>query len=261
MNLIEGQDNRVEQYLFHFPLPKDLEACIAAWVVICDFVELKKEHGITPQVFIEGLPDEMNWLPDWNEQWLDRLHIPEDYTPLMEEQEEQEDQWDLEFTFDVERAYRISEATGKHIVHAFGLLLGCEPETVFPKLDHVVSLKNQSEDSILCHSAYNLDSAVLDKTGLFPSPNLQTRAITQATSIEDMLKLVASASVVIAERSVTTYIASALGKKVIEFYPSDRHRGWLSKWSNENYRMFYGNRPEMFVEQLPKILKSFKLVA
>lgn len=48
-------------------------------------------------------------------------------------------------------------------------------------------------------------------------------------------------------RSGVTYLACALGLPIVEIYPTDKHRYWLSKWSHPLYTMIYENNPSMEV--------------
>lgn len=170
--------------------------------------------------------------------------------------------YDLAFSFDVDAAYQFSLSTEKHISHAFGLMLGADPKPM-PELSALV--KGKSEDAgtvLLLNEDFRLAGLLTDIYPEFEVRTLKDLPWSASTRFNEVVKH----SIVIGQRSFETYVAASLGKTVIEIYPPDTHRRWLSKWANRQYQMIYGDpgnvSPDMIVKALETTLcKSSVIVA
>lgn len=148
--------------------------------------------------------------------------------------------------FDPEVAYKLSAKTGKHVTQVFGMMLGSDPPKVIPDLS-AMKFPEAVEDIL-----------VLPFTGSaqvysFLEVNKPELALYRIDDVEDLSRFVCANTVagykmVIGVRSGLTYLAAALGRAVVEIYPTDRHRNWLSKWSNPFYQMIYGDPGQVMPE-------------
>lgn len=140
--------------------------------------------------------------------------------------------WDLAYQFTEEKAWAIAEATEKHVAIAMGLLLGAESKSL-PDLSGITF--EEPKD-------YHVNVLFLDHgdTWLFIDEYMRRNRPEVTYDWYFKIDQLADADMVVGHRSAPTYIASALGKKVVELYPDDKYKRWLSKWDNPNYSMIYG---------------------
>lgn len=145
--------------------------------------------------------------------------------------------YDLCFEFNVETAYDLSRATQKHATTAFGIQVGCEPST-FPSCP-----ANMIEQYIDVLYLSNLPKSLVDEVTRLATesvPGIVQVRQKESEPLEDSIKQLFAAKVVIGARSLQTYYAAALNRGVVEIYPDDVHRRWLSKWSSPRYKMILG---------------------
>jgi hypothetical protein len=149
--------------------------------------------------------------------------------------------FDMVFQFDQDCAYELGKTTERHLAQSFGIMIGAETgslpdlsdlEPAFYEWEMVVSqpydlllLEHEGSSTVLGfvqknHPNYEVHEMVADDPGIFGD--------------------VQDADMVVGPRSFATYLASALGKRVVELYPDDRYKRWLSKWDNPNYQMIFG---------------------
>ena len=162
--------------------------------------------------------------------------------------------------FDGKVAYEMGKVTEKHITQVFGIIVGSEPQKSTP--DITACLKsNLTHIDILIFpfpAAKQLFEFLMNN-----HPELQTTFV--GTSTPDWQDAV-GAKLVVGLRSGMTYLAAAAGRGVLEIYPTDVHRNWLSKWSHPLYQMIYANPEQVSatlayrsVEILWKKVKAFEL--
>jgi hypothetical protein len=155
--------------------------------------------------------------------------------------------FDLVFEFNVEAAYKLSVKTEKHITQAFGLMLGTDAKSL-PDLSPLVKIEQAfgDVDEVIDAPLYVvydlplLTQAVVQLEVQQKLHPLELRRNCMSKDAHARFCSVLRAPMVIGECSFETYVAAALGKTTVEFYPSYLHRRWLSKWSARSYQMIYG---------------------
>ena len=141
--------------------------------------------------------------------------------------------WDLAFQFTEDKAWAVAATTEKHAAIAMGLLVGAEASSL-PDLSAI-----QFDPSKVDR---HIDVLFIDFGDMwmvvqgYLAQNRPELVHDLYYSIWDLFV----ADMVVGYRSAPTYIASALGKKVVELYPDNKYKRWLSKWDNPNYSMIYG---------------------
>lgn len=215
-----------EKYLFH--LPENLEHRMAAAAVLCTFSDmLRNMHR--PFNFYLSCP--RFFFSDEQELFLGigggEVHINSIFYDAT--------QVDVEFTFDVERAWRIAQSTERHITNAFGVMLGVDQPVIAPRLIQppvpprsILICEQEGSDTFndLCDIIQN---------------NAPDIPLTRVRCLDPMLAefkqvydLVSAHSLVIAPGGVETYMAASLGNghTVLELYTPETagaQPGWLNK--------------------------------
>ena len=148
-------------------------------------------------------------------------------------------EWDLVHRFDPQRAYKIAAVTERHAASAFGLIIGSEASSL-PDLSQL-GLENQpAKHTIDVLFAGRWPDRMQVVQFLADTHKGKWFELTDNTGLE-LLEKVYGADMVVGPRSAATYLAAIYGKRVVELYPDDRHKRWLSKWDSKNYRMVYGS--------------------
>ena len=146
--------------------------------------------------------------------------------------------FDLAVKFDTERAFNLVKTTEKHVTQAFGIMIGSDPQKATADLSNCKPI------------APTLDILVLPFPGQMQLmeflvnnyPELETDRLDSATdsSLDNCaMEMISKYRMVVGIRSGLTYLAASLGKGVVEIYPPDVYRDWLSKWSCPLYQMIY----------------------
>lgn len=156
---------------------------------------------------------------------------------FLDEYNPERDEWDLAFQFTLDRAWAVAASTEKHAAIAMGLLVGAEAKSL-PDLSACVDYKEEKRIDVVLipwgdTASYN--AIVQYMFNNKPDMNFEC----QLRGTPSLWRIIHS-DMVVGMRSEHTYIASALGKKVVELYPDDKYKRWLSKWDNPNYSMIYG---------------------
>jgi hypothetical protein len=230
-----------------YVLPEDPESCLAAIAAIQGLLgELKKRKGEADVTVVcpnETLIDVAVCIDEKCDVYRE---LPED-VKLRD--------WDMFFKFDVELAYKMAQPTQKHITQIFGIQIGSDPKSL--------------PDLAALWPAKAIPAAVYDVCLLpFPSrkrvyeylsnnfPELTIAPqLGYDITINWQVVQAESAKIVVGVRSFGTYVAASLGRAVIELYPDDRYRQWLSKWNNPRYQMIYGKIENMTPELVFKALE------
>lgn len=133
--------------------------------------------------------------------------------------------YDLVFDFDTpyEEMYQWSLPTQKHMVQTYGMQLAIDPPAV-PDLSVVLERKA---------TAPLVGRLLVDDRISYPVDTARY------LNTEHAIASVQDGDVVVGLRDGFTYLACAMGLPVVEIYPPDRHRRWISKWSHPLYAMIY----------------------
>lgn len=211
-----------------FGMPEDPEIFLAALSTIQDYVtQLKKQYK-------EGRK-EGGWFVAAHVvkelEFLKCCFPPEvvfvdEYLPIRGE-------WDYVFKFDVETAYSLSLPTEQHVTTSFGIMLGADPKEL-PDMSGLVYVPDWTKGA----TVLLLNFEGRDELAELISTHRPELGIAKSMSASPAY--IFDYAVVVGPRSFETYVASAMGKTVLELYPDDRHQKWLSKWSGK-YQMIYGS--------------------
>jgi hypothetical protein len=145
-------------------------------------------------------------------------------------------EFDQVVKFDPVIAYEQSCVTEKHVVQMFGMMVGSDPVKVLPDVSSVTDKMQFNPTDILL---YNFSGS--EEVREFLLNNRPDLKITLSLDDEELIAL--QAHLVVGVRSGATYLAASAGRAVIEIYPTDKHRNWLSKWTNPCYQMIYADEP------------------
>lgn len=148
--------------------------------------------------------------------------------------------WDLAYQFTYEKAWAVAAPTEKHAAIAMGLLVGAETGSL-PDLSAVervpVNLVSERIGVLLIPWGDTEGYKNIVHYLFGNKPDIRFEA---GSAIDIRFWQVDNSDMVVGPRCAATYIASALGKKVVELYPDNKYKRWLSKWDNPNYSMIYG---------------------
>lgn len=216
-----------------FRVPRDSESLLAAIATMQDYV-LQRVKEVELQITIQNAIPEHDYL-------LDTIPYVETISHVCEPVPRGE--YELVYVFDPNSAYNVARATKAHITEVFGHQIGCVPLSI-PTLTKLLPENYQPTDcvGILTNKLYDdIGKLVLDAK--IPAEWIEWSETTQILT-EDAFKRIASCSVLIGAMSSATYAAAALGRYVIEIYPTTVHKEWLSKWAAEEYKMVYTSKPD-----------------
>lgn len=265
-----------------FGLPSDLEACLAATAAVQSFVAEQHKQmrraeaqivkfplhiqnklhaellARTPELHLANLS--AHWLlPAFAQfSYFDEVENKSYQVEYQVIQEEKYDavrgKWEFAHCFDVETAYRLGAPTERHMAVAFSVMIGANAGA-FPSLASI-SVPAPTIDVLLL--ANDWDGA--SKIAQFIESHHPELKFTG--TYDPDLELISRAKMVVGLRSGWTYLASILRRKVVELYPNDRYKRWLSKWSNPNYRMIYGDTfaPELVWRSMEELWTRSDLV-
>src|ERR1017187_6989228 len=220
----------IERYTEHhfYWMPDTCEMYLAAVCAIQDYFTWVCKRGVDPLVTIYCPNAELDFLiPTITKDSSAVVESVRNMTRLTLEG------FDQAVKFDPELAYKLSLKTEKHVTQVFGMMIGSDPFKVLPDVSEVTDKIIPDCDimvlpfpgshevyEFLCNNRPELDTA--HSTVGQPERGLQGRML-------------------VGVRSGLTYLAAAAGRAVVEIYPTDCHRNWLSKWGATMYQMIYGN--------------------
>lgn len=226
----ENPTPRTERH--YYRMPQTCEMFLAALCAIQDYYKwLEKEKRAVTVNAVIGCQN-----PDLH-QFVSCLTIGK-HTAEIGEPESLEG-FEQAVDFDPEVAYRLSKVNEKHVSQVFGIMIGSDPPKVLPDLS-AMAFPDAVEDMLV------LPFAGSEQVYAFLEVNKPDRVIHRVEGVENLNQGIsprnmARYKLVVGVRSGLTYLAAALGRAVVEIYPTDRHRNWLSKWSNPFYQMIYGD--------------------
>jgi hypothetical protein len=146
------------------------------------------------------------------------------------------DGFDQTVKFDPDLAYRLSLKTEKHVVQVFGMMVGSDPPKVMPDVSCITDEIEPNCDIMLLPFP---GSEQVYEFLVNNRPELNT--CTATGDCARPVELGLQGRMLVGVRSGLTYLAAAAGRAVVEIYPTDCHRNWLSKWGAQHYQMIYGN--------------------
>jgi hypothetical protein len=219
-------------------MPEDAEACIAATAVVQAY--MADLHDLATRMYDADGKTKTNYLIEvyfpkkYMEFMLENLgFVPPDVVRVFSIPSIPTDRrgYEVVFEFDLGQARSIANVCNKHITQGFGILLGCESNSV-----PLVNRKEEKPefDFVLLPGIPNVEELYNLLTF-----NLMDAKVSQLMSEKDSLQeVVNSGDIFIGPRSAITYLAAAQGRGVIELYDeSVAPRSWLSKWEASRYSM------------------------
>ena len=211
-------------------MPKDQELFVAAYAATISYEKKLRLLKIPFQTF---LVTEQNWLTDLLIPMT--THIVEDMNDVFGIH------FDLSVDMKDEDIIAIGKS-GKHAAYACGVMLGLtEVETLVPlqsketKFDLTFLPWGIKATNFICNLSIKFDGILIN--GLEPFQS----------------------KIVVGQRSIATYIASCMGKSVLELYSlEDYPREFLSKWDNPQYSMLCCEKKEDFDNNFHIIYRSIE---
>ena len=222
--------HRDEQHFYS--MPDTCEMFLAALSAIQDYHMWVTKRGVDPIVTLHCPNKELEFLaPAIEKDRKARLAgVVCDATGLTC------GEFDHAVKFDPELAYKISLTTETHVTQVFGIMIGSDPTKVTPDVSLAVGDFKLDCDIMLL--PFTGQEVVYD----FLCNNRPELNVQQETSKDDLAwQSALRAKLLVGVRSGLTYLAASAGLSVVEIYPTDRHRNWISKWSSGRYQMIYGN--------------------
>ena len=146
------------------------------------------------------------------------------------------DGFDQAVKFDPALAYKLSLTTEKHVTQIFGIMVGSDPAKVIPDISNVVGdFRTDCDIMVLPFPGHEKVDEFLCNN----HPELNVRVESSEADLDWETAL--QGKLLVGVRSGLTYLAAAASLAVVEIYPMDCHRNWISKWSSGRYQMIYGN--------------------
>lgn len=228
-----------------FEIPSELEAALWSMVVLDDYLMTYSMQQLYTDPTASALKKR-----EWRELrlvcrddeirgFLEKIYP---YGKWIRERDKEQEE-DLVFDFDVERARRLSKATDRHITDGLGVLLGAEPRV---KLLQLLSGK-VSEALVLYLPRHKKDgeprllwSQVVEFLRIGTSQKVRTEMLTADVPLEEAARRIGQASLCVGVVGGLTLMAASMHKPLVELYPeSYGTRNWAEKWQDRNYRMLY----------------------
>jgi hypothetical protein len=260
-----GEQRFIEKHFFW--MPSDCEMYLAALTAMQDYLKWLDKRSIDIEMSLYCTNPLLSFL-DAAAQVKGVVSLRHVSNPLIDKTRTDYDQ---AIQFDPEIAYQMSLNTEKHVTQMFGIALGSEPSEATPILDACIKMIPFPGKDILILPFPGSDQ--LAEFIFNNHPDWFVTSVSESTSGypswmnngQESLDAVCDHQITVGVRSGITYLAASARRGVVEIYPKDRHRNWLSKWSNPFYHMIYGNAGEVHsslvyrsVETLYKKLQARK---
>jgi len=177
--------------------------------------------------------------------------------------EEIRNEVDVLFEFNPDKSYALTQAVGKHIVEAYGTMLGTVAMSILPP---IASKEREEPGTVLVVKRHKLDREMVGSwwhsdefVRMGKAFGIPVSLCNENLEFRELVTEVGRASVVVGIRGTGTLLASAFGKTVMELSPENwgTHKNWMSKWENKRYRMMYGDLKDMnaiFVWERTRVL-------
>jgi hypothetical protein len=233
---------RTEQHFYW--MPETCEMFVAALCAIQDYYTWLDKRGIDPVVTVYCPNPQLQFLlPAFSKDRVVVVNTVESLDGLTLEG------FDQAVKFDAELAYKLSAGTEKHVTQVFGMMVGSDPVKVCPDLSMITDVWATERDVQI------LPFPGSDKVAEFLLNNRPELDAIEAKNAENW-QVALKGKLLVGVRSGLTYLAAAAGRSVVEIYPTDRHRNWLSKWSAGTYQMIYGNPGEVSPELVYRAVEA-----
>lgn len=241
---------RLETYVLTMPDEGDL--FIAALTVIEAFIKMASEadNPWRARMYLENVnPKFGNMIPEGFKS--QRIEIMEMFDGPAPEPEDV----DVRFRFNKDHAYRISENAKMHVTQAFGIMFGCEPESIFPFIRPLPGIKKGQDVLIVEGKDGKWDTKVLTALKHWVESSKCSISLVDHTqmTLMEAYEAVSEVEMVVGPTCAATYLAAMAGKAVVELYPEDQfHRGWLAKFGCGPYYMVPSPNtdPDLFMRAL-----------
>ena len=155
------------------------------------------------------------------------------------------------FEFDTDKAYSIARNINMHMVDAFGVMLGITPRSHFPDLSKALRYETSDHEWLVV-----LDTEFIPEEAI-PLLEQKTKSIRLLYKEKDLKRIfseVVKSHWVLGPSSFATYVGVAVGKRVIEIYPTGPyHRDWLSKFGKGYCRMVPQGNSDMLLRILSRL--------
>lgn len=211
-----------ELYLFHFPAMWEYQIAAAATLRSFELMLIGREDDY--QFYVTGLNEGATFLFDTFSKKV--VCYKPDREPF--------GLFDVEFHFDVERAKALSVNTKYHVTFAFGVMLGVYGSAQLPELmgqpvDHNGKTKILLSMDHDWNGWADLEDIILTNVNDVELVKLDRCAPADYT-LQNVFDLAVNNQFIVGVRSPLTYLAAALGRRVLEFYPTrDMETSWLTK--------------------------------
>jgi hypothetical protein len=158
---------------------------------------------------------------------------------------------DLMFEFDPDDAYELTCSVGKHIVEAYGVLLGTVALSLLPP---IVPPSRPDLGSVLVVGRHALDERQPDETWPYADEfvamgqafGISVSKLDMTLPFRELMREVSKASVVVGVRGSATLLAACFGRQVMELSPEAwAHKNWMGKWECGVYRIVSGDLKDM----------------
>src|ERR1035437_190898 len=240
------ENKPIERYTEHhfYWMPDTCEMYLAAVCAIQDYFTWVCKRGVDPHVTVYCPNAELDFLiPTITKDSSAVVESVRNMTRLTLEG------FDQTVKFDPELAYKLSLKTEKHVTQVFGMMIGSDPFKVLPNIDCITEEFHAECDILVL--PFVGSEVVLD----FLLNNKPELVVKHASS-DLFWQAALRPRLLVGVRSGLTYLAAAAGRAVVEIYPTDCHRNWLSKWGATMYQMIYGNPGEVSPELVYRAVEA-----
>lgn len=161
---------------------------------------------------------------------------------VREQEEYTRGEWDCILDFrDWQRPFRIAKDSKKHLTESWGIIFGASPSKIptlgclnsrskLETLDILISDEFEEAEKLLTYMDNNHPEA---RTKIGKVASLR---------VGGMFDVLSSTKIYVGKRDGASYLAAAMGKGLVELYPTDVPLWWLSKGNSDTYKIIYGDR-------------------
>jgi len=139
------------------------------------------------------------------------------------------------------RALELGATAGKHVTDAWGIMFGASPRVIAELGFMSIWIPKEKEWDILVDA--ELDEPVVLMEWInqnFPDAKTDFVQLSRVRYSEMFDKL-GSTRMYVGRRSASTYLAAMMKIPLVEYYPDDFPRTFLSKPARPDYRVFFGD--------------------
>lgn len=148
-------------------------------------------------------------------------------------------QWDVAYMFDYKLAHDSALPTQRSCPSMMAALVGAHASTI-PDLSMIQGKYRAVETDVLIVEWSESAELVTMLSEYKPE---MSYSVIHDVFHPLMFEYVLNASMVVGPRSYATYLAAAIGKRVIEIEATGYYKNWMAKWDAPNYSLLYGSTP------------------